>query len=252
MNRKGIIEAMKQRVFEANRTLQREGLVVLTWGNVSEVDRDAKIIVIKPSGVPYAEMSVEDMVVTDLDGNVLEKDGLNPSSDLPTHVVLYRAFQKIKAVVHTHSRHAVMWAQAGEDIPPYGTTHADTFYGYVPVTRQLTKDEVESAYETQTGKVIIETFKKKEIDPQAVPGVIVYGHGPFTWGQTPLKAVENSLALDEIAQMAAFTKVINPKTDSIPQYLLDKHYFRKHGSDAYYGQKKKRPSDGYDCSKERT
>ncbi|MFK4566614.1 L-ribulose-5-phosphate 4-epimerase [Enterococcus sp. UD-01] len=230
-----LIKEMKARVFAANLALPEAGLVKLTWGNVSEINRQAGIIVIKPSGVPYASMTAEEMVVTDLEGELLEV-GLKPSSDLATHVQLYKAFNTINAVVHTHSKNAVMWAQAGRNIPAYGTTHADTFYGEVPCTRQLTSTEIMTNYELETGKVIVETFNEKVIDPAAVPGVLVYGHGPFTWGATPQKAVENSIVLDEIAEMACVTEVVNQHIDPIPQYLLDKHYFRKHGAHAYYGQ----------------
>lgn len=236
MNRSQIVREMKKRVFEANLLLPKVGLVKLTWGNVSEINREIGAIVIKPSGVPYAEMKVEDMVVTNLEGDVVEGT-MKPSSDLATHVELYKAFSKIQSVVHTHSKNAVMWAQAGRAIPAYGTTHADTFYGEVPCTRQLTNEEVEKAYEKETGKVIIETFTENKLDSLATPGVLVYGHGPFTWGETPQKAVENSIVLDEIADMASMTEVINENCQSIPDYLLDKHYFRKHGATAYYGQK---------------
>lgn len=238
MINKDLIQEMKERVFAANLALPDAGLVKLTWGNVSEINREADLIVIKPSGVPYDQMKICDMVVTDLDGKIVE-DGLKPSSDLATHVELYKAFNEINSVVHTHSKNAVMWAQAGRGIPAYGTTHADTFYGVVPCTRQLTSEEVASAYELETGKVIVETFKEKIIDPLAVPGVLVYGHGPFTWGETPKKAVENSIVLDEIAEMASLTEAVNHEVLPIPQYLLDKHYFRKHGANAYYGQKEK-------------
>lgn len=229
------IRKMKERVYIANLALPKAGLVKLTWGNVSEIDRELGVIVIKPSGVPYSKMKADDMVVTDLDGKVLEA-GMKPSSDLATHVILYKAFPEIHSVVHTHSKYAVMWAQAGRELPAYGTTHADTFYGPVPCTRQLTAKEVEESYEVETGQVIVETFKELAIDPQAVPGVLVYGHGPFTWGANPQKAVENSIVLDEIAEMALQTEGINSKIKPIPQYLLDKHYFRKHGKNAYYGQ----------------
>lgn len=235
MKHKELIHEMKKRVFTANLALPEAGLVKLTWGNVSEVNREAGVIVIKPSGVSYKTMEINDMVVTDLDGEVLEPV-LKPSSDLATHVELYKAFEEVNSVVHTHSKNAVMWAQAGREIPAYGTTHADTFYGVVPCTRQLTSEEVASAYELETGKVIIETFREKEIDPLAVPGVLVYGHGPFTWGETTKKAVENSIVLDEIAEMASTTEIVNETISPIPQYLLDKHFFRKHGSNAYYGQ----------------
>lgn len=235
MNREQLIQEMKKRVFEANLLLPKVGLVKLTWGNVSEINRELGFVVIKPSGVPYAEMQLDDMVVTDLEGATVEGK-LKPSSDLATHVELYKAFPEIQSVVHTHSKNAVMWAQAGRGIPAYGTTHADTFYGEIPCTRQLTSQEVEKAYEKETGKVIVETFEKNQLKPLATPGVLVYGHGPFTWGETPHKAVENSIVLDEIADMASMTEVINEECDSIPSYLLDKHYFRKHGATAYYGQ----------------
>lgn len=233
---KEIIQAMKERVFEANLALPDAGLVKLTWGNVSEINRDLGVIVIKPSGVNYANMKAEQMVVTDLNGTVIE-GALNPSSDLPTHVVLYKAFIDVQSIVHTHSKHAVMWAQAGRAIPAYGTTHADTFYGEVPCTRKLTDEEINRAYEIETGNVIVETFQKNNLDPLAVPGVIIEGHGPFTWGESVQKAVENSIALDEIALMAMQTEVINGKIKPIEQSLLDKHYFRKHGANSYYGQK---------------
>ncbi|HGF7276474.1 TPA: L-ribulose-5-phosphate 4-epimerase [Enterococcus faecium] len=236
MSREQIINDMKQRVFEANLQLPEMGLVKLTWGNVSEINRELGVIVIKPSGVPYVSMKAEQMVVTDLAGNLLEKDGLNPSSDLPTHVVLYQAFKDINAIVHTHSTNAVMWAQAGRDLPAYGTTHADTFYGPVPCTRQLSETEVKEAYEVNTGHVIVEAFRKRHLEASEVPGVLVYGHGPFSWGKTPIKAVENSLILDEVCLMAKENEQINPDIEPIPQYLLDKHYYRKHGTDAYYGQ----------------
>lgn len=236
MSREQIINDMKQRVFEANLQLPEMGLVKLTWGNVSEINRELGVIVIKPSGVPYVSMKAEQMVVTDLAGNLLEKDGLNPSSDLPTHVVLYQAFKDINAIVHTHSTNAVMWAQAGRDLPAYGTTHADTFYGPVPCTRQLSETEVKEAYEVNTGHVIVEAFRKRHLEASELPGVLVYGHGPFSWGKTPTKAVENSLILDEVCLMAKENEQINPDIEPIPQYLLDKHYYRKHGTDAYYGQ----------------
>ncbi|WP_172208536.1 L-ribulose-5-phosphate 4-epimerase AraD [Pseudolactococcus hodotermopsidis] len=231
-----ILNDMKYRVWQANLALEKANLVVLTWGNVSEVNRELGIIVIKPSGVPYATMTAEQMVVTDLEGHLLEENALKPSSDLPTHVYLYKHFAGINAVVHTHSKYAVMWAQSGRDVPPYGTTHADTFYGAIPCTRQLTQEEVETAYERDTGKVIVERFENDNIDPLAIPGVLTIGHGPFTWGQTVNKAVENAVVLDEVAHMALFTEVLNVKHDLLPNYMLDKHYFRKHGANAYYGQ----------------
>ncbi|MBO0431898.1 L-ribulose-5-phosphate 4-epimerase AraD [Enterococcus sp. DIV0660C] len=232
-----IIKEMKQRVYEANLKLPQYGLVKLTWGNVSEINRALGVIVIKPSGVNYEEMTVNQMVVTDLAGNLLEEDSMKPSSDLPTHIVLYEAFEQVNAIVHTHSTNAVMWAQAGRDLPAYGTTHADAFYGTIPCTRQLTKAEVKEAYEKNTGCVIIEAFQERKLQATEIPGVFVYGHGPFTWGETPAKAVENSLILDEICLMAKENEKINPEIQEIPHYLLDKHYYRKHGIHAYYGQK---------------
>lgn len=230
------IQLMKQRVFEANLQLPKWGLVQLTWGNVSEIKRELGVIVIKPSGIDYDEMEVSQMVVTDLEGQPLEEGGLKPSSDLLTHVELYRAFEEVHSVVHTHSKHAVSWAQAGEALPYYGTTHADAFYGEVPITRQLSKLEVEEAYELYTGKVIVETFEKEGIDPLSIPGVLVNGHGPFTWGTSVKKAIENSLILDEICSMAFMTEVIQKNKNILPEYILDKHYYRKHGENAYYGQ----------------
>lgn len=237
MTREKIIQSMKERVCEANLQLPQWGLVKLTWGNVSEINRELGIIVIKPSGVPYNEMRVEHMVATDLDGQLLDKDSYRASSDMATHVELYKAFENVNSVVHTHSTNAVTWAQSGRELPVYGTTHADAFYGPVPNTRQLTEEEVKSAYEVNTGKVIVETFSNNNIDPIAVPGVLVNGHGPFTWGETPAKAIENSYILDEICSMATQTELNGGKENQLPQYVLDKHYFRKHGEDAYYGQK---------------
>jgi len=230
------IREMKQRVFEANLALPDAGLIKLTWGNVSEIDREAGVIVIKPSGVPYAEMTAESMVATDLAGVPLDAKGLKPSSDLATHVVLYRHFEKVNAIVHTHSTNAVKWAQARRDIPAYGTTHADTFYGAVPCTRPLSQEEIVSAYEEETGNVIVATFQERHLDPLSCPAVIVSGHGPFTWGKSCQEAVQNSVVLDEVAGMALGTELLNADIASIDQYLLDKHYYRKHGKDAYYGQ----------------
>ncbi|TWS94833.1 L-ribulose-5-phosphate 4-epimerase [Streptococcus sp. sy018] len=227
---------MRQRVYEANVSLPEHGLVKFTWGNVSEVCRELGRIVIKPSGVDYDKLSPENMVVTDLDGNVVEGD-LNPSSDLATHVALYKAWPEVGAVVHTHSTEAVGWAQAGRDIPFYGTTHADYFYGPVPCARSLTADEVNSAYEKETGAVIVETFAERGIDPVAVPGIVVRNHGPFTWGKDPAQAVYHSVVLEEVACMNRYTEQINPQVEPAPQYIMDKHYLRKHGPNAYYGQK---------------
>ncbi|EUJ45941.1 L-ribulose-5-phosphate 4-epimerase [Listeria riparia] len=230
------LTVLKQEVFEANLALPKAGLVKLTWGNVSVIDRELGVIVIKPSGVAYDVMRAEDMVVTDLDGKTLMEDVLAPSSDLATHVILYREFPEIGAVVHTHSKWAVAWAQAKRDIPAYGTTHADAFYGQVPCTRELTATEITQDYEAETGNVIVETFKNRGLDPTAVPGVIVSSHGPFTWGKTAAKAVEHSLILDEVADMAFQSEQLEHDLTAIPSYLLDKHYYRKHGADAYYGQ----------------
>ena len=231
-----MLEELKQEVCAANLRLVEYGLVVLTWGNVSAITPDRRYVVIKPSGVDYGAMRPEQMVVTDLDGRVVEGE-LRPSSDLMTHLELYRAFPAAGAVVHTHSRYAVALAQAEQDLPCYGTTHADTFYGPVPCTRHLTQREVEEAYERNTGLVIGETFRRRGIDPAAVPAVLVCKHGPFAWGPDCKKAVENALILEETARMALLTRQLDPQVPPAPQYLLDKHYFRKHGANAYYGQK---------------
>ena len=228
-----MLNDLKHRVFEANLELVKRNLVIYTWGNVSAIDRDEKLIVIKPSGVAYENMTPFDMVVVDLDGNVVDGH-LNPSSDTLTHIELYKAFHSISAIVHTHSAHAVAWAQACRPIPAYGTTHADHFYGPIPCTRILTQQELESAYEKETGKVIVETFK--DIDPMHIPGVLVGNHGPFAWGDTPLKAVYNAVVLEEIARMAWISEQLGIK-GPIQDYMLDKHFKRKHGKDAYYGQK---------------
>ncbi|MBR3051037.1 MAG: L-ribulose-5-phosphate 4-epimerase, partial [Selenomonadaceae bacterium] len=205
------------------------------WGNVSGIDREKGLFVIKPSGVPYEEMKPEDMVVIDLKGNKVEGD-MNPSSDTPTHAELYRRFKDIGGVVHTHSRWATIWAQSGRDIPAYGTTHADYIYGNIPCCRDLTKEEVESAYELNTGKVIVETFERRKINPVYIPAVICAYHGPFTWGKNAAQAVYHSVVLEEIARMATLTEINNPKVTGAPQHVLDKHFMRKHGPKAYYGQ----------------
>lgn len=230
-----MFEEIKERVYRANMRLKTGGLVVLTWGNVSEIDRERECVVIKPSGVSYDVMSAEDMVVVDLNGNVIE-GRLNPSSDLPTHLELYKAFDNIAGITHTHSRWATIFAQAGKSIPPLGTTHADTFYGAVPITRKLTSREICGEYEKETGKVIIEAFK--EINPVDVPAVLVNSHGPFTWGESADKSVENAIILEEVAMMAWNSLNINPNIE-FQKDLLDKHYLRKHGKNAYYGQKEK-------------
>lgn len=235
-----MLEELKEKVFEANLQLVKYNLVVLTWGNVSAIDREKGLVVIKPSGVPYDSMKASDMVVVDLDGNRVEGE-LNPSSDTPTHLELYRHFESIGGIVHTHSSWACSWAQAGRDIPAYGTTHADFANGDVPCARGLTKDEVEGEYELNTGKVIVEEFNKRGIKANECPAVLIHRHGPFTWGKDPFKAVENALILEEVAKMAHKTELIASLSDNadigIEQYLLDKHYQRKHGKNAYYGQK---------------
>lgn len=235
-----MLEELKQKVFEANLQLVKYNLVVLTWGNVSAIDRENGLFVIKPSGVPYDTMTAEDMVVMDLKGNKIEGE-LNPSSDTPTHLELYRQFKDIGGIVHTHSSWACSWAQSGRDIPAYGTTHADYTNGAVPCARGLTQSEVEGEYELNTGKVIVEEFKKRGISPAECPAVLIHRHGPFTWGKDAFKAVENALILEEVAKMAYRTEAISGFADNsnigIESYLLDKHYQRKHGANAYYGQR---------------
>ena len=227
-----MIKQLKKRVFEQNIALVKHNLVVLTWGNVSARDSETGLIVIKPSGVPYETMKASDMVVVDIEGNVIEGK-FRPSSDLPTHLYLYKQFPSINGVVHTHSTYATAYAQSGKEIVAYGTTHADAFYGNVPCTRDLTKEEIEGEYEWNTGKVIAESIK----DVDAMPAMLVKNHGIFTWGATVEKAVENAVTLEEVAKMAHLTELINKDTPKIDQDLLDKHYFRKHGKNAYYGQK---------------
>lgn len=232
-----MLEELKQQVYEANMRLPKLELVTFTWGNVSGIDRKQGLFVIKPSGVEYEKLSPADMVVVDLDGKVVEGD-LNPSSDTMTHAVLYKAFPNIGGIVHAHSPWAVSFAQAGVDLEAMGTTHADTFYGDVPVTDALTKKEIESAYEENTGKVIVRTFAERGIDPDAVPAVLVKQHGPFTWGPTAAKAVETAKILEVVAEMNYHALQLTRADIRVPQYLLDKHYYRKHGANAYYGQKK--------------
>ncbi len=232
-----LLADLRKRVYLANMELQQKGLVKFTWGNVSGIDRDKGLVVIKPSGVKYEELSPENMVITDLDGNIVEGE-LNPSSDLKTHLELYKSFLNIGGVVHTHSEEAVAWAQAGRDITSYGTTHADYFYGDIPCARSLTEDEVSNAYEKETGTVIIETFIERKIDPNYIPGIVVRNHGPFTWGKSPEEAVYHAVVLEEVAKMARKTEQINPEVKRVDQYLLEKHFMRKHGANAYYGQKK--------------
>ncbi len=228
-----MLENLKESVLQANLDLVKHKLVVFTWGNVSGIDRDQKLVVIKPSGVNYDDLTPEKMVVVDFKGNIVEGD-LKPSSDTATHLVLYQHFPAIGAIVHTHSEWAVSWAQAGRDIPCYGTTQADYFYGSIPCTRKLSKAEVENDYEKNTGLVIVEKFK--DLNPVALPGTLVYSHGPFSWGKNPEEAIHNAVVMEESAKMAFRTELLGNKT-SVDQYLLDKHYYRKHGSNAYYGQK---------------
>lgn len=235
-----MLEDLKKKVFDANLQLVKYNLVVLTWGNVSAIDRESGLVVIKPSGVPYDTMTADDMVVMDLDGNKVEGD-LNPSSDTPTHLELYRQFKDIGGIVHTHSSWACSWAQTGRDIPAYGTTHADFANGAIPCARGLTQEEVESEYELNTGKVIVEEFGKRGISSNECPAVLIHRHGPFTWGKDPFKAVENALVLEEVAKMAYRTEAVSALDShsdiGIEQYLLNKHYQRKHGKNAYYGQR---------------
>ena len=230
-----ILDELKRKVFEANMLLPKYGLVTFTWGNVSGIDRERGLVVIKPSGLPYESMRAEDMVVVDLDGNVV--DGRwKPSSDTPTHVELYKAFPTLGGIVHTHSSYATSWAQAGLDIPCYGTTHADYFYGDIPCLRCLTKEEIEAAYERNTGLLIVGEFARLGKDPAAVPGCLCKNHGPFAWGKDPSEAVHNAVVLEEVAKMAYRCEQINRSVQLAPQELQDKHYLRKHGKNAYYGQ----------------
>ncbi|MBP1046113.1 L-ribulose-5-phosphate 4-epimerase [Enterococcus sp. BWM-S5] len=231
-----MLEALKEEVFYANLELPKQGLIKYTWGNVSGIDREQGLFVIKPSGVDYDTLKPSDMVVCDLEGNVVEGT-MNPSSDTPTHAVLYKEYKEIGGIVHTHSAWATIWAQAGLDVPAMGTTHADTFYGSVPCARFLTQEEIDKGYEKETGNVIIETFEKRGIDPMAVPGVLLHGHGPFTWGKNADSAVMNAVVLDEVCKMNLFARQLNHFSEELPQRILDKHYLRKHGKDAYYGQK---------------
>lgn len=232
-----MLEELKKRVYEANMLLPKYGLVTFTWGNVSEIDRETGIFAIKPSGVDYDKLSPDDMVLMDLDGNKVE-GRYNPSSDTPTHLELYKAFSEIGGVVHTHSGYATSWAQAGRDIPCYGTTHADYFYGSIPCVRCLSEQEIEHAYETNTGLLIVSEFKAANRDVTAVPAVLCKNHGPFSWGKDAHEAVHNAVVLEEVAKMAYRAEAINSEIKPAPQGLQDKHYFRKHGANAYYGQSK--------------
>lgn len=227
---------LKEAVLEANLALPQHGLVTFTWGNVSGIDRNAGLVVIKPSGVPYERLTVEDMVVVDLEGNVVEGE-LRPSSDTPTHLALYRSLPEIGGVVHTHSSWATSWAQAKRAIPAFGTTHADYFYGEIPCTRELTDEEIATAYELETGHVILETLDELMLEAVAVPGVLVANHAPFCWGKDANEAVHNAVVLEEVAKMGLHALNLNPGLTPIKQSILDKHYLRKHGANAYYGQK---------------
>ncbi|MBR3874046.1 MAG: L-ribulose-5-phosphate 4-epimerase [Clostridia bacterium] len=231
-----MLEALKQAVYEANMELPRRGMVTYTWGNVSGIDRESGLVVIKPSGVKYEDLTSDQMVVLNLDGEVVEGK-LNPSSDTKTHLELYKAYPQMGGIVHTHSPYAVAWAQAGKDIPCYGTTHADYFYGPVPCSRHLTPEEVEAGYEFNTGRVIIETLTERNIDPVHVPAIICHSHGPFAWGKDAAQAVYHAVVLEEVARMALFTVQISPACKPAPQHIQDKHFMRKHGPNAYYGQK---------------
>ena len=228
-----MLEQLKKDVYDANMELVEKGLVIYTWGNVSGIDRESGLVVIKPSGVDYDVLKPEDMTVVDLEGNIVE-GRYKPSSDTATHLVMYRTYPEIGGVVHTHSVWGVTFAQAGMNVPALGTTHADYFYGDIPCTRSLTAEEIEEAYELNTGNVIVETIGDK--DPMAVPGIVVRNHGPFAWGKTPAGSVYNAVVLEKVAEMAYKTMTLNPGVERAPQYLLDKHYFRKHDANAYYGQ----------------
>jgi len=230
-----MLEELKKKVYEANILLPKYGLVTFTWGNVSAIDRESGLFVIKPSGVDYETMTPDDMVVMDLDGNKVEGK-LNPSSDTPTHLEIYKAFKDVGGVVHTHSSYATSWAQAGRSIPCYGTTHADYFYGEIPCVRCLTKDEIETAYEENTGHLIVSEFQRMGKDPVAVPAVLCKNHGVFAWGKDGHEAVHNAVVTEEVAKMAYRCEVINKDVKPAPQELMDKHYYRKHGANAYYGQ----------------
>ena len=233
-----MLKKLKQAVYEANMELPKRNLVTYTWGNVSGIDREKGLVVIKPSGVDYEDLTPDMMVVLDLEGNVVDGK-LNPSSDTKTHIELYKKYPEIGGIVHTHSPYAVGWAQACEDIPCYGTTHADYFYGAIPCARHLTQAELDAGYELNTGNTIVECFEQRHIDPVAVPAVICHSHGPFTWGKDAADAVYHAVVLEEVAKMAIFTRQVYPAAAPAPQRIQDKHYMRKHGPNAYYGQSKK-------------
>ena len=231
-----MLDELKVKVLQANLALPKYNLVTFTWGNVSAIDREKNLVVIKPSGVEYDVMTAEDMVVVDLFSGKVVEGTKKPSSDTPTHLELYREFPTIGGIVHTHSRHATIWSQAGEDLIAAGTTHADYFYGSIPCTRKMTPAEIQGEYELETGKVIVETFRKRGIDPKGVPAVLVHSHGPFAWGTDADNAVHNAVVLEEIGYMNLFSRQLRPNLQSMQQELLDKHYLRKHGKNAYYGQ----------------
>ncbi len=230
-----MLEELKKQVYEANMELPRRGLITYTWGNVSGIDRESGCFVIKPSGVEYEKLTPEDMVVVNLQGEKVEGK-YKPSSDTPTHLELYKKYKEIGGIVHTHSPEATAWAQAGRSIPLYGTTHADYFYGEIPCARSLTEKEIDEAYETNTGLVIIETLENRKINPMYAPGILCTNHGPFTWGKDAAEAVYHAVVLEEVAKMATKTELINPDVKPAPDCIRDKHFFRKHGANAYYGQ----------------
>lgn len=230
-----MLDELKKEVYKANMLLKESGLVILTWGNASAIDRETGFIVIKPSGVEYGELSPNNLVVINMNGDVIEGD-LKPSSDTKTHIELYKHFNSIGGIVHTHSHYATSWAQAGKEIPPFGTTHADTFYGNIPCTRPMSYEEIEGSYEKETGRVIIELFRNNNINENNMGAVLVKSHGPFTWGKSVAEAVENAITLEETAKMAFNTELLNHNQEPIESVLLNKHFFRKHGKDAYYGQ----------------
>ena len=232
-----MLDELKKQVYEANLLLPKYGLVTFTWGNVSAIDRETGLVVIKPSGVEYDKLTPQNMLVVDLLENVVEGD-YRPSSDTATHIELYKAFDKIGGVVHTHSSYATSWAQSGRGIPCYGTTHADYFYGEIPCVRCLNEKEIEDAYEENTGHLIVNEFERLKKDPEAVAAVLCKNHGPFAWGKDAFEAVHNAVVLEEVAKMAYCTEIINTSVNPAPQELQDKHYYRKHGANAYYGQNK--------------